>query len=271
MVTVPPGYSRHLIHLTSTRPDTLQAVRARDSMTLPGVCGIVSPMGFPEKITGASVRSAAYTAAPYGPPHGCVWFLFALIAVLPAVVWGNSGSPGQPPPGGAPATRQTGIGESRGNAHLDALAPLPAAQSRSTAGSDGKALSEKYDLALGKSVFTHACLSCHGNSVRDAPRVGDMSAWQPRLAQGLDVLIQHALAGHGRMPPKGGYFTLTDREVSSAVAYIYQMGTEILAQPANPITHSGCDSVSIPDQCSPEELRRLLILQILWLLSGPHQ
>jgi cytochrome c5 len=135
----------------------------------------------------------------------------------------------------------------------------------------GHATSGNYDLALGKSVFNHTCLTCHGNSVLDAPRVGDMQVWQPRLAQGLDVLIQHALNGHGRMPAKGGYSSLTDYEVSSAVAYVYQLGTEILARQDKPESHPGCDPVSNLDQCTPEELKRMLVLQMLWLLGGPRQ
>jgi cytochrome c5 len=131
--------------------------------------------------------------------------------------------------------------------------------------------SGNYDLVLGKTVFNHACLTCHGNSVRDAPRVGDMAAWQARLAQGLDVLIRHALNGHGRMPPRGGYISLTDHEVSSAVAYVYQMGMEILAKQGNTVTHEGCDPLSNLKQCTPEELKKLLIMQMLWLLGGPHQ
>lgn len=130
---------------------------------------------------------------------------------------------------------------------------------------------KEYDLALGKSVFNHTCLTCHGNSIRDAPRVGDMHVWQSRLAQGLDVLILHALNGHGRMPAKGGYSSLTDYEVSSAVAYVYHVGTGILSQQNETTSHTGCDPVSHPDQCTPAELKRLLVLQMLWLLGGPHQ
>jgi cytochrome c5 len=135
----------------------------------------------------------------------------------------------------------------------------------------GHTTSGKYDLALGKSVFNHTCLTCHGNSVLDAPRVGDMHVWQPRLAQGLDILIQHTLNGHGRMPAKGGDGSLTDYEVSSAVAYVYQVGTEILAKQDKAASHPACDPVSNLDQCTPEEMKRLLVLQMLWLLGGPRQ
>jgi cytochrome c5 len=230
-------------------------------------------MGYPDKVTAPHSRSAPCTASPHGPPQGLAPFLLTLIAVLlPVVGWGGSDSPGQLPADTSRSATQAAVSGPPKNGPPESTSSTPPAEDiTQTEGNADRALSERYDLALGKSVFNHACLTCHGNSVRDAPRVGDMSAWQPRLAQGLDVLIQHALEGHGRMPAKGGDFNLTDREVMSAVAYIYQMGTEILAQPRNPITHSGCDAASNPGQCSPEQTRRLLILQLLWLLSGPHQ
>jgi cytochrome c5 len=134
-----------------------------------------------------------------------------------------------------------------------------------------QAFYEKYDLPLGESVFNHTCLTCHWNNSRDAPRVSDMHVWQTRLAQGLDVLIQHAEEGHGRMPAKGGYSTLTNLEVSSAVAYLYQTGMEILAKQDDTIMRQGCDPVSNLDHCSQEELKKLMILRMLWLLLGGEQ
>lgn len=46
----------------------------------------------------------------------------------------------------------------------------------------------------------------------------------PRLAQGQEVLYQHAIAGYtgtkGVMPPKGGNAALADADVRSAVDYM---------------------------------------------------
>jgi hypothetical protein len=73
------------------------------------------------------------------------------------------------------------------------------------------------------------------------------------------------------MPAKGPYSALTDLEVSSAVAYLYQTGMEILAKEDNTIMREGCDPVSNLDQCSQEELKKLMILRMLWLLLGGGQ
>ena len=211
-----------------------------------------------------------------GPRH-CVQhriavFLLALMTALPAIGWNNNTSPGTGFSDNTRAVDQTGGIDPRENDQLAPSAASPPVSEGKPAEADTRQeFSGNYDLVLGKTVFNHACLTCHGNSVRDAPRVGDMAAWQARLAQGLDVIIRHALNGHGRMPPRGGYITLTDHEVSSAVAYVYQMGTEILAKQGNIVTHAGCDPLSNLKQCTPEELKKLLIMQMLWLLSGPHQ
>jgi len=191
---------------------------------------------------------------------------------LPVALWSSDGLTDEDPANSARITDQERINDPRESERPVTPATLPPGEKVSPAEVDASlAMYDEYDLALGKSVFNSACLTCHGNSVRDAPRVGDMHVWQPRLAQGLDVLVEHALDGHGRMPAKGGYSTLTDHEVSSAVAYVYLMGTEILAKQDNPTPHEGCDPVSNLDQCTPEELKRLLVLQMLWLLGGPNQ
>ena len=204
--------------------------------------------------------------------HGIAGLALALVAALPVVAWSSNGSTGENPAIPIPVINQQSMTDPQKNEQFVAATASPSEEKISPAEVEtSQSSSQKYDLALGKSVFNHSCLTCHGNSVRDAPRVGDMHVWQPRLAQGLDILIQHALNGHGRMPAKGGYTTLTDYEVSSAVAYVYQIGMEILAKQDHLEPHEGCDPVSNLDQCSPSELQRLLVLQMLWLLGGPHQ
>ena len=225
-----------------------------------------------DKVTGTHSRSVFPADPRHCLQHRVVRLALAVIAALPVVAWSGNGSTGQDLATPAPAVNKESITDPGENNRAGTPTASPPGEKISPAEVDASsAVSDKYDLVLGKSVFNSVCLTCHGNSVRDAPRVGDMHVWQPRLAQGLDVLVEHALDGHGRMPAKGGYSTLTDHEVSSAVAYVYLMGTEILAKQDNPTPHEGCDPVSNLDQCTPEELKRLLVLQMLWLLGGPHQ
>ena len=76
----------------------------------------------------------------------------------------------------------------------------------------------------GPQVYNTACLACHSTGVAGAPVVGDVAQWTDRIAQGVDVLKQHAIEGYngstGSMPAKGGRVDLSDDEVDSAVDYM---------------------------------------------------
>ncbi len=79
-------------------------------------------------------------------------------------------------------------------------------------------------LMSGPQVFNAACIVCHGTGIGGAPTLEDGAAWEPRIAQGMDTLYQHALEGYtgtmGYMPPKGARLDLSDKEVSDAVDYM---------------------------------------------------
>ena len=79
----------------------------------------------------------------------------------------------------------------------------------------------------GPQVYNAACNACHGNGVGGAPITGDVAAWAPRIAQGMDVLNDHAINGFDGdaatpMLAKGGRVDLSDQEVIDAVAYMVE-------------------------------------------------
>jgi cytochrome c5 len=78
--------------------------------------------------------------------------------------------------------------------------------------------------AMGKSVYGKTCAMCHAAGVAGAPKPGDKADWGPRIAQGKEVLYQHAREGFtgakGMMPPRGGSASLTDEEVKAAVNFM---------------------------------------------------
>lgn len=80
------------------------------------------------------------------------------------------------------------------------------------------------DLATGQSVYQSKCLACHATGAAGAPKMGDKADWEPRIAQGVDTLVKHAIEGFkgakGYMPPKGGFTSLSDDEVKATVAYM---------------------------------------------------
>ncbi len=74
----------------------------------------------------------------------------------------------------------------------------------------------------GQQVYQQTCFACHGTGAAGAPKLGDKAAWEPRIAQGMDTLVEHALKGFKAMPPKGGNPGLSDKQVADAVAYMVE-------------------------------------------------
>ena len=82
------------------------------------------------------------------------------------------------------------------------------------------------EVLSGPQVYNQACLACHGAGIGGAPRVGEAADWTDRIAQGAEILNQHALEGYtgpaGYMPPKGGRVDLSDEEIIAAVDYMVE-------------------------------------------------
>jgi cytochrome c5 len=112
-----------------------------------------------------------------------------------------------------------------------AAAPAPAAEAPAAAATDAPveeapaagALAD-LDLAKGEEVYTKSCSTCHGMGIAGAPKIGDVAAWEARIAQGDETLVDHAINGYqgsaGYMPAKGGFAFLSDEDVAAAVAYM---------------------------------------------------
>jgi cytochrome c5 len=79
-------------------------------------------------------------------------------------------------------------------------------------------------MADGKATYDTACFACHATGAAGAPKFADKAAWAPRIAQGMDVLHDHAIKGYqgktGFMPAKGGRADLSDDVVKAAVEYM---------------------------------------------------
>jgi len=75
-------------------------------------------------------------------------------------------------------------------------------------------------LKSGEEVYKSVCIACHGTGAAGAPKMGDNSAWAPRISEGFDTLAQHALHGFKGMPAKGGSPNLADAEVERAIVYM---------------------------------------------------
>lgn len=73
----------------------------------------------------------------------------------------------------------------------------------------------------GEQVVQAACIRCHESGKGGAPKIGDKAAWSQRVSQGVAAVTQSAIRGHGKMPARGGLANLTDKEVTSAILYMF--------------------------------------------------
>lgn len=72
----------------------------------------------------------------------------------------------------------------------------------------------------GDAVYNAACVACHSAGVAGAPKMGDSAAWAPRIAQGEDTMVTHAINGIRGMPPRGTCGNCSDEEIRNAVKHM---------------------------------------------------
>ena len=58
------------------------------------------------------------------------------------------------------------------------------------------------DTALA-AIYQRSCASCHTVAATGSPLTGDAAAWAPRMAKGMDTLVDNVVNGFGGMPPFG--------------------------------------------------------------------
>jgi cytochrome c5 len=75
----------------------------------------------------------------------------------------------------------------------------------------------------GAVIYNNLCSACHGSGAGGAPKL-EKAAWAARIAQGMDVVNQHAIEGYtgqaGMMPAKGGNPSLSDEQVVATVQWM---------------------------------------------------
>lgn len=72
----------------------------------------------------------------------------------------------------------------------------------------------------GAAVYGMFCTACHSTGVSGAPKTGDAGDWAPRIAQGKDVLTNHAINGFNAMPAKGSCMDCSDDEIIAAIEHM---------------------------------------------------
>lgn len=75
------------------------------------------------------------------------------------------------------------------------------------------------ELKSGEDVYKAQCAACHNAGAAGAPKLSDAGAWAPRIATGLETLINSALKGKGAMGAQGGG-DFEDLEIARAVVHL---------------------------------------------------
>ncbi|PAV47355.1 cytochrome c5 family protein [Pseudomonas sp. HAR-UPW-AIA-41] len=71
-----------------------------------------------------------------------------------------------------------------------------------------------------EAVFNRACGVCHNGQLPMAPKKGDAAAWEPRLKQGMDTLVQHVTNGFNAMPPRGMCMDCTAEDYKATIEWM---------------------------------------------------
>lgn len=72
----------------------------------------------------------------------------------------------------------------------------------------------------GKTIYDTKCAACHATDAIGAPMFGNKDSWAPRIAKGIDTLVNHAINGLNAMPPKGTCGDCSDDELKATVEYM---------------------------------------------------
>lgn len=75
-------------------------------------------------------------------------------------------------------------------------------------------------FASGEEKYNRYCVACHSTGAAGAPKTNDTAAWEPRLAKGMDVLVQSTTNGMGAMPPRGMCMECTPEDYKAIIEYM---------------------------------------------------
>lgn len=99
----------------------------------------------------------------------------------------------------------------------DRIAPVAKVR---VAGASAAAGNDAGGARSGDAVYNKFCAACHTSGVLGAPKTNDAADWEPRLAQGMDTVLKHAVEGFNAMPPKGTCNDCSDDEIQAAIDYM---------------------------------------------------
>lgn len=96
----------------------------------------------------------------------------------------------------------------------------PAGSVNRAVASDAAATAVAAAPLSGEEVYNQYCSVCHAAGVGGAPLFADVGVWAPRIAKGMDVLMDSTINGINAMPAKGTCMSCSDDELADAVTYM---------------------------------------------------
>ena len=129
-------------------------------------------------------------------------------------------------PANAVADRLTPVGTANTSGAPIAVggSPAAAAAAAAPAAAAPAATAVAASANPGQTAYDSVCFACHATGAGGAPKLGDVAAWAPRIAQGKETLYTHAINGYvgkaGMMPAKGGRPDMSDDTIKAAVDYM---------------------------------------------------
>lgn len=144
----------------------------------------------------------------------------------------TAGSPAEP--GMTVETTPTAMDEQADSEAAD-VATQQTSEAESDAGAEAAAAMAETDAAVaaaepaaaepkmsGEQVFKKYCFACHMTGAANAPKVGDVAAWEPRIAKGMDALLMSAMQGvpNTAMMPSGGCNSCSEEELMAAIEFM---------------------------------------------------
>ena len=103
----------------------------------------------------------------------------------------------------------------------------------------------------GEEVTKNVCAMCHAAGLMQAPTIGNKEQWAPRIAQGYETLVKHAIEGIRNMPARGGNPDLTDGEVANAVAHMANASGASFTAPAPAEVAPAAEAAPAADAAAP--------------------
>ena len=68
--------------------------------------------------------------------------------------------------------------------------------------------------------YGRSCAMCHVSGAAGAPKTGDVKAWKPRIAKGMDALMESVKKGLNAMPPTGLCSDCSDEDYRELISYM---------------------------------------------------